>query len=69
LIPCNYSANAAAITLAPSKGQLCGAKQGGDNNYSPKTSTPDFGGGKKKRSAKISSFTDDFAATILKSGE
>jgi hypothetical protein len=37
----NYSANAAAITLAPIKGRLCGAKRGGDNNYSPKKGTPD----------------------------
>ncbi len=29
----NYSANSAAITLAPIKGRLCGAKRGGDNNY------------------------------------
>ncbi len=28
---CNYSANSAAITLAPIKGRLCGAKRGGDN--------------------------------------
>jgi hypothetical protein len=43
-----YSANAAAITLAPIQGRLCGAKRGGDNNYSPKKGTPDLGGGKKK---------------------
>jgi hypothetical protein len=35
----NYSANAAAITLAPIKGRLCGAKRGGDNNYTPKKGT------------------------------
>jgi hypothetical protein len=38
---CNYSANSSAITLAPIKGRLCGAKRGGDNNYSPKKGTPD----------------------------
>ena len=29
----NYSANTAAITLAPIKGRLCGAKRGENNNY------------------------------------
>jgi hypothetical protein len=45
---CNYSANSASITLAPSKGRLCGAKRGGDNNYSPKKGTPDQGVARKK---------------------
>jgi hypothetical protein len=38
---CNYSANYAAITLAPIKGRLCGAKRGGNNNYSPEKGTTD----------------------------
>jgi len=37
----NYSANAATVTLAPIKGRLCGAKRGGNINYSPKYGIPD----------------------------
>ncbi len=44
----NFSVNVAAITLAPIKGQLCGAKRGGDNNYSPENGTPDQGVTRKK---------------------
>jgi hypothetical protein len=64
----NYSENSAAITLAPIKGRLCGAKRGGDNNYSPKKAPPTRGW-QEKESAKIISFRDEIAATILKSGE
>jgi len=39
----NYSANAAVITLASIKGRLCGAKRGGDTNYSPKKGPPTRG--------------------------
>jgi hypothetical protein len=64
----NYSANAAALTLAPIKGRLCVARRGGDNNYSPKKGTPDLGW-QEKGSAQIASFGDEIAAMILKSGE
>ncbi len=45
------------FTLAPIKGRLCGAKRGGDNNYSPKKGTPDLGGGKKKDPSKSPHYT------------
>jgi hypothetical protein len=41
LLKSNYSANYAAIMFALMKGRPCGAKRGGNNNYSPEKGTPD----------------------------
>jgi len=61
----NYSAYSAAITLAPIKGRLCGAKRGGDNNYSPEIGTPDQGVSRKKK-CENSTFADIMTGTIQK---
>jgi hypothetical protein len=61
----NYSANIAAITLAPSKGRLCGAKRGGENNYSPEKGTPDQGVSRNKMDENRP-FSDVITVTIYK---
>jgi hypothetical protein len=64
-MPINYAASTVAITLAPIKGQLCGAKRGGDNNYSPEIGTLDQGVTRKRKHEK-SPFREPITATIKK---